>query len=152
MGHLQVRVILNRRATPDLDVANRVFGWALDQMKGRAENVDLQSEGHNLHIQSGDVTGITEVQVADIKVAMTPNSPGQLGVLLFEVNEHPDGVDAAVQLAEELVKRVSEAFHIELRKTVRLKKKKRNNSFEAWYQVSGWQGQFDRLYVTYKPA
>lgn len=143
-------MVLNKGKHPEVHDAALGFGQALEKMNCRAEKVDIDSVGHKLRIRSGDVSGITEVNVAEIDVNFYPSSPGQLGMINIEVKQHPDDVEGAVQLAEELVKRVSEAFGIELRKTARLKRK-RNNSVDAIYQVSGWQGQFNTVYVTYKP-
>lgn len=151
MGYLEVGINLNKGKDPELHDAALVFGQALEKMHCRAEKVDIETIGHKLRIRSDNVTGITEVNVAEIDINFYPSSPGQLGVINIEVKQHPDDVDAAAQLAEELVKRIFEAFGIELRKAAR-QKKKRNNSFEAIYQVSGWQGQFHTVFVTYKPG
>lgn len=150
MGYLQVLMVLNKRTKPDPHDAALAFGQALEKMNCRAGKVNVDTIGHQLRIRSGDVTGITDVNVGEIDINFNPSSPGQLGIINVEVKQHPDDVESAAQLAEELVKRVSEAFDIELRKAAR-QKRKRNNSYDAIYQVSGWQGQFNMVAVTYKP-
>jgi hypothetical protein len=147
-GNLEVKLVINTGQKSDLEKTAILFGQALDRMGMGAGEAHADSVGHNVRIRASGVTGLTEV-ATPISASFVPGKPGRLGMMDIKVDQHPEGSNGAIQLADDIARRVAAAFNLELPERGRKVKAKRQGC-KIFYPVNGWQGEFDVIFADYK--